>query len=101
MEKEIVWTETAQNQLESIYFYLLMETKSFTIADKVIDSVVTSVEILKSNWEIFETDEMRIPKDENYRAFEKFNYRISYKITPEIIYIIRVRHTSRNPKFYR
>jgi plasmid stabilization system protein ParE len=101
MEKEIVWTETAQNQLESIYFHLLTETKSFTISDKVIDSVVSSVEILKTNWEIFETDEMRIPKDENYRAFEKFSYRISYKITPEIIYIIRVRHTSRNPKFYR
>jgi hypothetical protein len=77
-----------------------METKSFTISDKVINSVVFSVEILKARWEIYETDEMRIPKNENYRAFEKFSYRISYKITSEIIYIIRVRHTSRNPKFY-
>ncbi|MEN9489411.1 MAG: hypothetical protein RL494_1676 [Bacteroidota bacterium] len=101
MEKEIIWTKTSENQLEAIYFYLLEETKSFTIPDKIIDSIVNSVEILKTNWEIYETDEMRIPINENYRAFEKSNYRVSYKITNEIIYIIRVRHTSRNLKFYR
>ena len=101
MEKEIIWTQTSQNQLEDIYFYLLEETKSFKIADKVIDSLVTSVEILKNNWEIYEMDEMRIPIDESYRAFEKFSYRISYKIDESKIYILRIRHTSRNPKFYR
>ncbi len=101
MEKEIIWTQTSQNQLEDIYFYLLEETKSFEIADKVIDTLATSVEILKSNWEIYEVDEMRVPIDENYRAFEKFNYRISYKIDLDKIYILRVRYTSRNPKFYR
>ena len=101
MEKEIIWTQTSQNQLEGIYFYLLEETKSFEIADKVIDSLATSVEILKTNWKIYETDEMIIPLDENYRAFEKFTYRISYKIDETKIYIIRIRHTSRNPKFYR
>jgi plasmid stabilization system protein ParE len=101
MEKEIIWTSTSQIQLENIYFYLLEETKSFTIADKVIDSLTDSVKMLETNWDIFEKDEMRIPIDENYRAFEKFSYRISYKITNEFIYIVRVRHTGRNPKFYR
>jgi plasmid stabilization system protein ParE len=101
MEKEVIWTSTSQKQLKDIYFYLLEETKGFTIPDKVIDSIVNSVLILKTDWKIYETDEMRIPINENYRAFEKFKYRISYKITKKIIYIIRVRHTSRNPKFYR
>ena len=101
MEKEIVWSGTAQNHLEDIYFYLLEETKAFTIPNKVIDVIVNSVEILKTDWKIYEIDEMRIPIDVNYRAFEKYSYRISYKITSEIIYIIRVRHSSRNPKFYR
>jgi plasmid stabilization system protein ParE len=100
MEKEIVWTKTAHNQLEDIYFYLLEKTKSFTIPDKVIDSIISLVEILKTKWEIYEIDEMRKPNNASYRAFEKFSYRISYKITPENIYIIRIRHTSRNPKFY-
>ena len=101
MEKEIIWTSESLNQLEEIYFYLLEETKSFSIADKIIDSLTDSVKILKSNWDIYENDEMRIPSDENYRAFEKFSYRISYKITNEYIFIIRIRHASRNPKFYR
>ena len=70
------------------------------IADKVIDASVASVEILKSDWDIYEIDEMRIPVDNNYRAFEKFSYRISYKIDTENIYILRVRHRSRNPKVY-
>lgn len=59
------------------------------------------MEILKTNCEIFEIDEMRIPVDENYRAFEKFSYRISYKIDFNKIYILRIRHTSKNPKFHR
>ena len=69
MEKEIIWTQTSQNQLENIYFYLLEETKSFEITDKVIDSLIISVEILKTNCGNFEIDEMRLPVDENYRAF--------------------------------
>ncbi len=67
----------------------------------MIDSLVSAVEILKNNWEIYEVDEMKIPIAENYRAFEKYSYRISYKIDSEKIYIIRVKHTNRNPKFYR
>ncbi len=100
MEKEIIWTQTAQNQLEDIYFYLLEETKSFEIANKVVDALVNSVTILKNKWEIYETDEFRIPKDNSYRAFEKFNYRISYKIDLKKVYIIRIRHSSRTSKFY-
>ena len=100
MEKEIIWTSNALNQLENIYFYLLEETKSFEIADNVIDTLTNSVKILATSWKIFEIDEMRSPIDDNYRAFEKFSYRISYKITTNFIYIIRVIHTSRNPKFY-
>jgi plasmid stabilization system protein ParE len=101
MEKEIIWTSNSLNQLEDIYFYLLEETKSLEIAEKIIDSLSRSVKILEKSWDIFEIDEMRIPIDNNYRAFEKFSYRISYKITFDSIFIIRVRHTSRKLKFYR
>ena len=47
MEKEIIWTKTSENQLEAIYFYLLEETKSFTIPDKIIDSIVILLKYLK------------------------------------------------------
>ncbi len=98
MEKEIVWTETAQNQLEDIYFYLLEISKSERIINKVIDTIYQAVTILKTNSEIYELDEMKQFNDSDFRAIEIYSYRISYKITDNIIYILRVRHTSRNPK---
>ena len=98
MEKEIVWTETALNQLEEIYFYILEQSLSYTISDKVIDTILKATTVLKKNWDIYEIDEMKLPNDSNYRAFEIHSYRISYKITNDNIYIIRVRHTSRSPK---
>jgi len=100
MEKEIVWTETAQEQLQDIYFYILEESKSFSIADKVIDAIVESVTILSTKWEIYEIDEMRLPNFPDYRAYEIYSYRISYKITDSSIFIIRIRHTSRNSKSF-
>ena len=100
MEKTIVWTETSLNQLETIYFYILESSKSVSIADKVIQNIMDAVSILNKNSEIYETDEMKYSKDDNFRAFEIYKYRISYKITSNNIYILRVRHTSRNPKLY-
>jgi plasmid stabilization system protein ParE len=100
MEKTIVWTETALNQLETIYFYILESSKSVSIADKVIQNIMDAVSILNKNSEIYETDEMKYSKDDNFRAFEIYKYRISYKITSDTIYILRVRLTSRNQKFY-
>lgn len=98
MEKEIVWTETAQNQLEDIYFYLLEITKSDSLPEKIVETIYNSVSILKSNSEIYEWDEMKQPNTKDYRAYEIYNYRVSYKITDNFIFILRIRHTSRNPK---
>ncbi len=97
MEKEIIWSKSAQKQLEKIYLHTFKKSKSKNISNKVIDAIYNSVTILRTNWEIYELDEMKIPNDKNYRAFEIYNYRISYKITSEI-HILRIRHTSRNPK---
>jgi plasmid stabilization system protein ParE len=98
MEKEIIWSETAQSQLKKIYKYLSKKSKSDEISSKVIDKIYNSVTILSTNWEIYELDEMKISNEGNYRAFERYSYRITYKITLEQIHILRIRHTSRNPK---
>jgi plasmid stabilization system protein ParE len=98
MEKEIIWSRTAQNQLEKIYFYLFKESKSKNLPNKIIETIYDSVTILSTNWEIYELDEMKNSNNGDYRAFEIYSYRISYKITPKAIHILRIRHTSRNPK---
>ena len=98
MEKEIIWSETAQNQLKKIYNYLSKKSKNEDISNKVIDKIYNSVTILSTNWEIYELDEMKISNKGDYRAFEIYSYRITYKITLKQIQILRIRHTSRNPK---
>ncbi|MFQ6599426.1 type II toxin-antitoxin system RelE/ParE family toxin [Flavobacterium sp. C3NV] len=98
MEKEIIWSKTAENQLEKIYFYLLKQSKNSELSNKVIDAIYNSVTILRTNWEIYELDEMKEFNNGNYRAYEIYSYRISYKISPTEIQILRIRHTSRNPK---
>ena len=50
MEKEIIWSKTALEQLENIYFFFIKKTKSKTTSNKVLDTIYDSVTILKSNW---------------------------------------------------
>lgn len=98
MEKEIIWSKTAQDQLKKVYFYLVKESKTQSIPNKIIDAIYNSTTVLSTNWEIYELDEMKLSNKGNYRAFEIYSYRISYKINPQSIYILRIRHTSRTPK---
>lgn len=70
MEKNIIWSESAVDNLEDAYFYLLNKTKSIDIANHVVDTLTESVSILKTSAFIYEIDEMKKPIDENYRAFE-------------------------------
>ena len=49
MGKKIIWSSDALEQLEDIHFYILFESKSIQIADKVIDKIFESTEILKPN----------------------------------------------------
>lgn len=48
MGTKIIWASDALEQLEDIHFYILFESKSIHIADKVIDKIFESTEILKT-----------------------------------------------------
>ena len=45
-------------------------------------------------------DKYKLNNNGLYRAFELHHLRITYYITPDKIRILRVRHTSREPKNY-
>ena len=49
MGKKIIWSSNALEQLEDIHFYILFESKSIHIADKVIDKIFESTKFLKAN----------------------------------------------------
>ena len=56
MGKKIIWASDALEQLEDIHFYILFESKSILIPDKVIDKIFESTEILKTKPEIYKLD---------------------------------------------
>ena len=98
MGKKIIWASDALEQLEDIHFYILFESKSILIADKVIDKIFESTEILKTSPEIYKLDSKKNNNDGSFRTYFIYDYMISYQITPDNIQILRVRHTSRKSK---
>jgi len=98
MGKKIIWSFDALQQLEDIHFYILFESKSIQIADKVIDTIFESTQILKTKPEIYKLDSKKKNSDGTFRVYFVYDYMISYQITADCIQILRVRHTSRKPK---
>lgn len=98
MGTKIIWSSYALQQLEDIHFYILFESKSIQIADKVINKIFDSTEILKTKPEIYKLDAKKENNDDTFRSYFVYDYMISYQITLNSILILRVRHTSRKPK---
>lgn len=98
MGKIIVWSIDALQQLEDIHFYILFESKTIRIADKVIETIFDSTTILKTTPEVYELDTQKQNNDGSFRAFFIYNYKISYQISNDKILILRIKHTARKPK---
>lgn len=98
MGKKIIWSSDALNQLEDIHFYIFFESKSITIADKVVNTIFDSTEILKTQPEVYKLDKQKTNNDGRFRVYSVYDYAVSYQITEEIVYILRVRHNARKPK---
>jgi plasmid stabilization system protein ParE len=98
MGTTIIWASDALEQLEEIHFYILFESKSIQIADKVIAKIFDSTEILKTSPEIYKLDTKKNNNDGSFRVYFVYDYMISYQITVDCIQILRVRHSARKPK---
>jgi plasmid stabilization system protein ParE len=98
MGKKIIWSSNALDQLEDIHFYIFFESKSIQIADKVVETIFESTEILKKNPEIFKLDKQKVNNDGSFRVYFIYDYSVSYQITENTIQILRVRHNARKSK---
>ena len=98
MGKKIIWSKDALDQLEDIHFYIFFESKSITIADKVVNTIFESTEILKTQPEIYKLDKQKTNNDGSFRVYSVYDYNISYQINNDSIYILRVRHNARKSK---
>ena len=95
---KITWAPSARRSLRKAYEYIRQDYP--VIAEKVRSDIVEIAESLSVNPTIFPPDRFKKNNPGNYRAFEKHNYRISYKHTDREIRILRIRHTSREPLEY-
>jgi plasmid stabilization system protein ParE len=63
MGTKIIWSSDALKQLEDIHFYILFESKSILVADKVVDKIFESTDVLKTKPEIYKLDTKKNSND--------------------------------------
>ncbi|MES2774459.1 MAG: type II toxin-antitoxin system RelE/ParE family toxin [Bacteroidota bacterium] len=98
MVREVRWPLAAQKQLSKAYAYILKF--SYQNAEKVKNDILSSTRKIAENPERYPPDKYRNNNDGSFRAYELHRYRIAYQFTEREIIIVRVRHTSMEPKQY-
>ena len=93
-----VWAPQAIAELKRAFEYINQDSPQN--AKNVITEITALADKLPEHPEMFAPDKYKKENDGSWRAFEKYHYRISYRITKNNIRIIRMRHTSRSPLNY-
>ena len=95
---DIIWAKRAINGLQKIYKHI--EEDSPQNAEIIINELTDIVTALPKNHERYKIDEYKENNKGNYRAFEHKKIRVSYIIKPNVIEVVRVRHTKQKPTKY-
>jgi plasmid stabilization system protein ParE len=90
-----VWGNRAKAELHKAYLYILFD--SLQNAEMVRDDIIDATINLPKHPEKYPLDKFKTGNDGTWRAFELHHYRISYRIMPNQIQIVRLCHTSRSP----
>ena len=95
---EIVWDIEAKIQLQAI----IKEIKQDSIqgAEIVRNVILNSIGKIPDNPYRYPPDKFKSKNIGNYRSFEIYNYRITYKVMEYQILILRIRHSKREPLDY-
>lgn len=91
----VEWSEAANNQFNEILEYLQVESQSAVVI--VRKAILNEINKMSKNPTSNPPDRFKKNNDGNFRACTVFNYRISYYVDIKVIYILRIRHTSREP----
>ncbi len=94
----VSWDKAALLSLQKAYDFISKD--SLLNAVKVRDAILKITKSLPDNPEKFPLDKFRLHNKGNYRAFEKFSYRVAYRFSDKEIKILRVRHVKQEPKMH-
>ena len=98
VKNQLLWTKRSQQHLLALYKYIQNDSPQNAI--KVVNEIIKAAEKTIANPEYYNLDKYKTDNDGSYRAFEKHHYRIVYRYQKNKIRILRVRHTSMEPKSY-
>lgn len=96
--RKIGWDRNALRQFNKSILYIAED--SIQNAENVRADVLEKIESLLSYPEKFPPDKYKANNDGNFRAFELHRLRVAYYVGVDVIRILRVRHTSREPQGY-
>jgi len=94
----VIWNNQA-----TIYFkraYTRIKEESYVNAEKVRTGIAKIVDGLPGHPEKYPPDKFKKNNPGNYRAIEKYSYRIAYKHDVNEIRILRMRHVKQEPREY-
>jgi plasmid stabilization system protein ParE len=94
----VIWSNRAKTELKKAYKYIALD--SLNNAQMVRDTIIDLTIALPNHPEKHPSDKFKKDNDGNWRAFEIYHYRISYRILKDEIRIVRMRHTSQSPQDY-
>jgi plasmid stabilization system protein ParE len=97
---KLIWDRIALDNFKEILEYL---EKQSSQAPKIVKgAILARLEVIKTNPNITELDKLKDAPNKDFRAFIVYNYRVTYQIKTDLkeIWILRIRHTSREPLGY-
>ena len=97
-KRKITWTKRATRQFNAAIEYIRQDSDQN--ADKVKEKILIKINELSDDIAVHRKDPYKKNNDGNYLFFEILKYRIVYYAEPNEVFIIRIRHTSMEPKQY-
>jgi len=94
----IVIDNLAKFQLKEAYEFIRLDSPKN--AEKVKSEILAAIQKLSDHPERYHPDQYRLNNDGAYRAFELYKYRVSFHVSQTQITIIKICHTSMEPKPY-
>ena len=94
----IKWGIEASKHFDELLEYLYYESERAALI--VGNAILDEVEKLATHPTMHPLDRFKKHNDGKHRACIIYSYRISYYVDDSIIYILRIRHTSREPLEY-
>ncbi|MBX9783187.1 MAG: type II toxin-antitoxin system RelE/ParE family toxin [Chitinophagaceae bacterium] len=96
VRRKVTWTKLALRQLTAAIKYIRKHSPQN--ADSVKQRILNKVDELADTKIVHRRDPNRTKNDGSFFYFEILKFRILYHAEPGEVFILRIRHTKREPK---